>query len=399
MNNTQNKRLLLVDALRGFALMGIMLIHSVEHFDFFYLPDKPVLFSPETNKIVFDIIKQLISGKAYSFFAILFGFSFYIQMYRQEIKGVNFKPRFMWRLTVLLLLGLLHSLLYRGDILHIYALLGFFIIPFYKSKPKTLLIIAFLLALQIPLIIQLSYAFAHPDYEYVKTFGTGTSKIVKEAYAHGDFFDVIKVNAWEGHLSNWAWTFYNGRYIQLIALFLLGLFLGRTKYFENIKKHRKQSLHIFTICFIFSVILYFIRMYLPEFNLTAAQKKLLGIILKSYYNLTCTGGIFILVILLYKYEWTNKPMQLLAYVGRMSLTNYMVQAIIGVCLFYEFGFGLYHYLGAAISLIYGITFFIIQIIFSKYWLNRFYYGPFEWVWRAITFFDFNLKFKKKKEIQ
>ena len=87
-------------------------------------------------------------------------------------------------------------------------------------------------------------------------------------------------------------------------------------------------------------------------------------------------------------------MKMLAIYGRMSLSNYVFQAIAGVVLFYGFGFGLFKYLGSAWSLIAGIGFFIIQVAISSYWLKRYYYGPLEWLWRALTFMDFNLKFKR-----
>jgi uncharacterized protein len=78
----------------------------------------------------------------------------------------------------------------------------------------------------------------------------------------------------------------------------------------------------------------------------------------------------------------------------MSLTNYVSQAIVGVILFYGFGVGLYYYLGAIWSLFAGLIFFILQLVISNYWMKHYYYGPLEWLWRALTFMNFNLKFKR-----
>jgi uncharacterized protein len=130
---------------------------------------------------------------------------------------------------------------------------------------------------------------------------------------------------------------------------------------------------------------------------TPAQGKLLKTIVKSYFDLAFTGFVFFSVIVLYLKELINKAVQLLAYVGKMSLSNYIFQAVVGVLLFYGFGLGLYRYLGSTWSLMYGILFFALQIYVSKVWIKYFYYGPFEWLWRALTFFDFKLKFKKKKQ--
>ena len=101
----KGERILIVDTLRGFALLLIVLIHYVEHFDFFAPPGTSFLFSNETDSRVMQLVLMLISGKAYSIFALLFGISFFIQMDQKEQEGVHFRGTFLWRLTVLFLLG------------------------------------------------------------------------------------------------------------------------------------------------------------------------------------------------------------------------------------------------------------------------------------------------------
>jgi len=190
-------RIQLVDALRGFALLGIVLIHFIEHFELFKEPEFNYFFSPETNQVVFESIFFLISGKAYSIFAIMFGFSFFIQLNRKENEGSDFRLAFAWRLILLLLMGLIHSFVYRGDILHIYALLGLFLILFYKVNSKIVLLFAFLFAVQIPIIYHLVQTFLNPDYTYIKDWGGSYNSNCTEAYAYGSLWDVIKVNVWE----------------------------------------------------------------------------------------------------------------------------------------------------------------------------------------------------------
>jgi len=106
-------RIQLVDALRGFALLGIVLIHFVEHFELFKDPTVNYFFSPETDQVVFESVFFLISGKAYSLFGIMFGFSFFIQLNKKEINGIDFRKIFAWRLTLLFVMGVIHSLVYR----------------------------------------------------------------------------------------------------------------------------------------------------------------------------------------------------------------------------------------------------------------------------------------------
>ena len=388
-------RVIIVDALRGFALLGIILIHSIEHFDFFYPPEVNWLFPAALDEFVFNAIFLLISGKAYSIFALMFGFSFFIQMDRQKKLGLDFRARFAWRLMILMVFGLIHSLFYEGDILHIYAILGMSLLIIDRLKTPHLLILAILLALQIPLLIHLSSSFIFPDYQYQETFGAGLWGIGAEVFAKGSFYDVLSYNIWKGRSAAWGWTFYNGRYLQLVALFVMGLYLGRKQFFQKIIDCKKTLLKVTLITIAMAAALYILRISIPQMDLSEQQSYFLNVIIGSYSSLTFTFMIFSIFSLFYISFINAKMFNYLAVYGRMSLTNYITQSIIGVLLFYGYGFGLYRYLGATWSLIYGILFFILQVGFSHYWMKNYHYGPLEWLWRALTQLDFSIELKRK----
>lgn len=388
------KRIFVVDALRGFALMGIMLIHSIEHFDFFYKPEFNFLFSPELDNNILNLAFLLFGGKAYSIFALMFGLSFFIQMESNKIKGIDFRLKFAWHLIILLFFGFIHSLFYQGDILHIYALLGLLLLFFDKLSSKALSFLAIVLALQIPLIINTIIAFQNPDFQYVESFGQNYWGEGSQTFANGNFIDVIKFNIIKGRSAVWGWTFYNGRYLQLIALFITGLLIGRSKLFANFEQNKKLFLRVFFVGISFVSILFIITQFLEEFSLSNVQENLLGRIIKSYYDLGFTSIIVSGFSLLYFYKNKFFFFKYLSLYGRMSLTNYIAQSIIGVFIFYNFGLGMYRYMGATWSLIYGILFLILQLWINKLWFNNFHYGPLEWLWRAMTFRDFSIKFKK-----
>jgi len=395
-NIHSKKRIQLVDALRGFALLGIVLIHFIEHFELFKQPEFNYFFSPETNRIVFETIFFLISGKAYSIFAIMFGFSFFIQLNRKEQNGIDFRLTFAWRLILLLIMGLIHSMVYRGDILHIYALLGLFLILFYKVSTKLLLLSAFLFAVQTPIIYHFIQSFIVSDFTYVKDWGGNYGANCTEAYAYGSLWDVMKVNFWEARYIVWAWTYYTGRFVQLFALFLIGLFLGRIDFFNNPKQFLPAIKKVLVICILSVVSIHFILKGIESSTFSGTQKMLLNDLLKSYVNLGYTA-IILAVFSLFCIKVTKSFfIDSLAVYGRMSLSNYVFQALFGVVFFYGFGFGMFNYMGATWSLIAGIGFFIFQVAISSYWLKRYYYGPLEWLWRAFTFIDFKLKFKRQK---
>jgi len=388
------ERIQLVDALRGFALLGIVLIHFIEHFELFKEPEFNYLFSPETNRFVFETIFFLVSGKAYSIFAIMFGFSFFIQLNRRENEGTDFRLTFAWRLILLFLMGLIHSFIYRGDILHIYALLGLFLILFYKVNSKLLLLFAFLFAVQIPIIYHLIQSFLRTDYIFVKDWGGNYGANCTQAYAYGSLWDVIKVNVWEARYIVWAWTYYSGRFVQLFALFLVGLYMGRIGFFENPYKYKSAIKKILIFSIVSVIGLHFVMKGIAASEFLGTQKMLFDDLFKSYYNLACTSVILMIFTLFCLKVTKSYFINILSIYGRMSLTNYVFQAILGVIIFYGFGFGLFNYLGAAWSLLAGIIFFIIQVGISSYWLKRYYYGPLEWLWRALTYMDFNLRFRK-----
>jgi uncharacterized protein len=136
------------------------------------------------------------------------------------------------------------------------------------------------------------------------------------------------------------------------------------------------------------------NLFLKDFELTKAQEKLLKILLKSYTDLAMTTVILSSFVVLHQKRLIDSAVQHLSYVGKLSLSNYICQAAVGVLFFYGFGVGMYKYMGATWSLMYGVLFFTFQVYLSKIWIKRYYYGPFEWLWRALTFFDFDIKFKK-----
>lgn len=387
-------RIVFVDALRGFALLGIVLIHFVEHFDFFYPPEVNFFFSEKTDQFVMDAILFLVSGKAYSIFAITFGFSFFIQLNRKEQQGIDFRGLFVWRLTILLMMGLIHSLIYRGDILHIYAILGMPLIFLYKVNTKALMAIAVLLLIEIPIIYHLAMSFLDPAYTFTPDWGGNWFAEAEAIYANGSFREVVEVNWWKSRYLVYAWTYYTGRSVQLVALFIIGLIIGKKRYFENIQQYKPQIVKALVISTLSIIILHICLKYVLGSAFTDLQKGLLETLIKTFSNLGYTTVIVSIFILAYLAAKNRKVFNSIAVYGKMSLSNYVFQAVFGVIFFFGFGLGMWRYMGPTWSLIFGICFFLVQLSMSKYWIKHFYYGPLEWLWRALTYMNFNLKMKR-----
>ena len=134
----------MVDALRGFALLGLFLVHCVERWELYWLSPMPDPWS--------EAVMALFAGKAFAIFALLFGFSFATIMANERARGGDFTWRFAWRLLLLLAIGTLHVVLYRGDVLQVLAVVGLLLIPFDRVRSdRVLLILAALAFLQLPL--------------------------------------------------------------------------------------------------------------------------------------------------------------------------------------------------------------------------------------------------------
>ena len=142
-------RIEIIDALRGFSLAGIVLVHVVENYVGAPTPENTMQLTHQgiADNILDGFIFLFLRGKFFALFSFLFGLSFFIQMDRANAKGSDFRLRFLWRLFILLAIGFLHHLFYRGDILTIYAVLGIFLIPFYKMSNKWILGVAAILFL------------------------------------------------------------------------------------------------------------------------------------------------------------------------------------------------------------------------------------------------------------
>jgi len=212
---TNKKRIEVIDALRGFSLAGIVIVHFVENFIGAAVPINVLegLHLGPLDYAVDVFIGIFLRGKFFALFSFLFGLSFFIQMKNAEEKGKNFSIRFLWRLVILLVIGALHHMFYRGDILTIYALLGIFLIPFYKLNNKWVLGITALLFLGLGRFI----VFGITNGVYIFSPGgimpeDPAALVYYNIINEGSLMDVFSSNSTVGHLNKgisiglfWSW--------------------------------------------------------------------------------------------------------------------------------------------------------------------------------------------------
>ena len=380
----KHARVEVADVLRGLAVMGIILLHSIEHFNFYSFPDTTgqSAWLTFTDKAVWDGLFFLLGGKAYAVFALLFGFSYFIQYDNQRMRGHDFRLRFCWRLILLFLIGNLNAMFFTAEVLVLYSLVGFILPLTCKMKDKWVFILACILLIQpLPLYYTLRAcfdpAFVTPALPTGDLWGA-----TFEVQSHGTFWETVRVNLWEGQLASLAWAWDNGRVFQTAALFLLGFLAGKRGLFlkENLKIWNK------VLC---GSLLAFFPLYglgnmLPGFIDNPSIRTPLLLIISSLYKFAFM--LLLVSAILFAYYRTRLQRRLAQIVpyGRMSLTNYITQSIFGSLLFYNWGFGLHDDLGITASFLTGILLFILQFSFCRWWMAHHSHGPMEYLWKRAT---------------
>ena len=387
---TPKKRINSIDALRGFALIGIMLLHCMERFDLTLAPVVESPFWQAIDTAVYDSLYFLFSGKSYAMFSLLFGLSFFMQMESQAAKGVDFRGRFLWRLALLFLFGYINGLVYMGEFFMVYAVLGVFLIPLYKVPTRWLMVLCVLLFLQIPAVISFVSLLSDNVANEPTAAAAYMDRLFERAadvFINGSLMDVLSFNTFDGQSAKCLWVFNNFRYLQLLGLFIAGMLIGRQGIHKSEEKMVKYSHLFLPYCLAFWAVFYAVAFLLPVWGVDGFALRVGQTLFKTYGNLGQMMVYFCGFTLLYYRYKGQKVLDRIAPVGRMSVTNYMAQSIVGVSLFYGFGGNFAVEFNYLQSFLLGAAFCVIQIAYSNWWIKRFYYGPMEWLWRSLTWFQ------------
>lgn len=398
-----SKRIVSVDALRGFALAGVALVHMAEQYIAGPFPEgfmEGVDGLPD--QIVQVLLQIFITGKFFALFSILFGLSFSIQMDSAASKGLNFSWRFLWRAVLLFLIGLAHQAFYRGDILTIYAMLAPLLIPFYRVSSKWLLITAGIILLGVPKFIAFAILgpegiFApHPMMENDNQYITHYFDVI----ANGSLTEVFKLNLTYGMQTKMDFQVsFFGRFYATFAYFLIGLWMGRTGLFRNLASYSKQirdallwSLAALLISLVLVVVSFANAAQPIDF---ASWTFVIGMNFMDWFNIAMTAIILCGFLLLYQRQKWERRLTFFAPYGRMALTNYFLQSVIGTMILFGWGLGQLGHIRSSYLVLLGLAVIVLQTVFSKLWLKYFRFGPLEWAWRCGTYLKWQ-KFVKEK---
>ena len=222
---TRHDRVDVADALRGLAVLGIILLHSIEHFNFGAYPDTSTqpLWLNFTDSAIWDGLFFMFGGKAYAVFALLFGFSFFIQDDNQRMRGNDFRKRFCWRLTLLFIIGNINAMFFTGEVLVLFSIVGFSLVAVCRMKTRTVMWIAAICLLQPVEIYYIVRGIIDPTYMAPAIPWQEWWRVTYEYQSSGNFWQMAKVNLWEGQLFSLGWAWDNGRFFQTAGIFMLGM--------------------------------------------------------------------------------------------------------------------------------------------------------------------------------
>jgi uncharacterized protein len=385
----------IIDIVRGFALFGVLLANMVWTTQDEPLTDeqRQALVTRSIDDAAQFFTSAFINGKFYTLFSMLFGLGFAVQLTRASERGVNVLPTYIRRLGILLAFGILHGvLLWFGDILQVYALLGFVLILFAGRSNRAILRWVIALA---------ALAFVFPALHWVgELSGWGYPVQLWPELTEAEYFNVMSGQSyaavigmnWSVHLHDYGKIGFQGGiyiwYFNVLWKFLLGFYIGRRMLLQEVDQH----LHLFRQILPWALVIGLAgNVYTSGaeiYDPSSTQNTTLRLALECFHEVSVFAlaiAYLCALVLLCRKSASRKILAHLAPLGRMALTNYLTQSACIVLLFYGIGLGLVGKVGAAGCVLFSVAIFAAQIGLSALWLKFFRFGPVEWVWRCLTY--------------
>ena len=384
-----------MDVLRGVALFGVFLVNftvfasapimSTEQ-QLLSLPSAPLDFA------LFDVLHWLFFDKANTLFAFLFGLGFALQLQRLEVRGVDFEALYKRRLSVLLAIGLFHFFfVWTWDILHLYALAGFLLLPLRRLSDRALVITGILLA-----------AFGRTTVKTLEEFGPpGSWSGLPGGYSDADVLLRQKISesgdyfALVGNFFEWVFIdyiasgFILGWLAYALGRFLVGAWVGRKEWITRSAEFVPGWRRLLRWALPTGLIVEGCATLLGESPHLAdfAHRKFFADTLHLLAVPVLAAGYVGAIVIAFQGARGRRVLAPFAAVGRMALTNYLTQSLVLGFVLFGIGPGLALAGKIGTTAIVGvvIAFFALQVVASRWWLGRFAYGPAEWVWRALTY--------------
>lgn len=389
-----SQRIPLLDSMRAICLLGILLVNIQTYTLFEFISPKEAAalhwddlstFLPE--KFLLDIF---VRGQFYTIYSFLFGLGFYLMLEKNTRLELNGNKLYIRRLAVMFLFGVIHSALWMGDVLHVYAIFGIPLIYFQKKKTAVIFRWAagiFLCGILLDVFRTFFFSPLPPHSQ--ELFSKDTLHMIN-TFQQGPFTEILKIQYDLLLKSSIAITRSTMTgYEHIIILFLLGLIAGKTRFFHRTTELQPTIKRAILVILPFALALKVIAC-LPTLNVhflspERAVYEQLFIKMIRFTGILLMAFAYIGIITLLLHKSSSRMAFWLGNTGRLGLTNYLMQTIICMLLFYPFGLKLTGKLTLLQSLLLAVSIFIVQIICSNIWLRYYNMGPMEAIWRRFTY--------------
>jgi len=378
-----SKRTAIVDMLRGWALLGVVLMNYNDIYWIGWVYNPKYKADTLTNILQYSS-SFLFAAKSWTMLSMLFGYGFAVLIRNVANKGINPVKFFTIRMFWLFVIAFINCMFWWGDILKDYAFMGLVLLFFYKMKPKPAFIICIVLFLMLPAI--------SPLVNRIPYNGEEQFNKLLPLYHSNNLIDNFKFNLVgtydrEVKLPAYAITVH----LAMLLCFLLGYSAQRISFFENLAENKKWIKRIFWYTLVFTIIL--TAVFIVGSKLKWTYNK--------YYNLRYPSIFMMMLFTVSALCWLYVNGKLKAFfralenIGKMTLTNYMIQNIILFFVFGGVGLNLGNTMPYWFYLALPLAIYIAQVYFSKWWLSRYNYGFVEWIWRQLSY-NKRLPLKKAK---
>lgn len=359
-----SQRIHSIDAVRALALFGILMAHAHSRFNIF-VKEHAVC----STDFIYDWLHtNIFVCKAFMVFAFLFGLSFFLQMDRAAAKGLDFRGRFCWRLVLLFGFGILHSFFYQGDILTIFAIMGFIPVLLWRLPTRALAVLCAVCLLQpVVLCAELS---GNPDMMANLRDPIRLWLGVKwlDPAKQSSLWEMGLWNVTSGVALSWIYLISSSRIFILVGMFILGMLAGRFRVFDSAPQ-RLLRIAVVGACI---------------YGLSFLGQQVLPVWMHWWED---TGFVLMAVPLA---AWIlarpalGRVIAPLTAIGRCTLTCYITQNMIMVAVLCGYGLGMNAHLSTTAIMNWAVLLYVSQVLFSMAWLKYHRYGPFEYVWRRLT---------------
>lgn len=370
------QRIFSIDALRGFSLLGILLMNILT-FAYPYQIINPFEFFQHQDGAWFKISSLFIIASFYPIFAFLFGYGLSIMYQNSLDKRLNYYPMITRRLLFLLLLGIIHGVfIFYGDILSTYALLGLIAIIFVRLKPQYTLI-ALSIGIGIFVLLYLLPMILLKDVTQIESFvGLQELERVNNILSSADYVSIIGFN-----LKYFGMNIANAILVgpfSILPIMLFGIYAHQINWFNKIKQYKNLYMVIGVVVLILGLAIKMIQIVLEGSVTSQLMSQMIGgpIVALSY---------IMFFVILCEDQTVRKILTPLQSIGKLSLTTYIMQSIICIIIFYGVGLNYYGKLPVLTIYIIGIVIYCVQLIVSYLYLLRFKQGPLEKLWRKVTY--------------